>query len=60
MHDAGTVDGDLRLVFSVHGVEVGRQVIIELHAHDDPEETRQLRHRETIGMGAHLPRISRA
>lgn len=39
MQDARTIDRNLRLVLSVHSVEVRRQVILELHSNDDPEES---------------------
>ena len=48
VQDAWTLDRDLRLVFSIYGVEVRRQVILELHSNDDPEEPRHLRHRPTV------------
>lgn len=48
IEDARAIDRDLRLVLSVHSVEVRRQVILELHSNDDPEEPRDLRHRATV------------
>ena len=48
MHDPWTVDRDLRLVLAIDRVEMRRQMIVELHPHDDPEETRDLRHLATV------------
>ena len=54
VQDARPIDRDLRFVLSVHGVKVRRQVILELHSNDDPEEPRDLRHRATALVGARL------
>lgn len=58
VQDARPVDRDLRLVFSIYGVEVWRQVIVELHSIDDSEEPRDLRHRPTVRTGGCLGLIS--
>jgi hypothetical protein len=44
VEDLEASDGDLDLEFAVHSVEVRRMVIVEVHADDDPEESRDLRH----------------
>jgi hypothetical protein len=54
VEDLETANRDLDFEFAVHGVEVRRVVIIEVHPDDDPEEARDLRHRATVLAGAWL------
>jgi len=54
VEDLKAPDRDLNLEFAVHGVEVGRVVIIEVHPDDDPKEARDLRHRLTVRAAACL------
>ena len=57
--DLKALDRDLDLELPVLGMEVGRVMIIEVHPDDDPKESRDLGHRETVDGSACL-RLTRS
>lgn len=54
VEDLEAPNRNLDLEFAVHGVEVRRVMVVEVHLDNDPEEPRDLRHDGTVLAGAWL------